>query len=202
MMMNVRHLGVLVWGLANAGLIAGIATELGPAGRRAVILPQPPVIKPAPVEFVVYPDFHLPPREKAFAVTLERPLFVPDRRKAPPIPPPPPPPPPTMKKGQFQLVGTIITDDGKAAYLREIAGGKVRQVQEGAIINGILLQQVDPDHVVLTQYDDREELILKIQPSPAKAPPAPAPGQASPAPVPARAPATFRRMPGQPLQPQ
>lgn len=191
--MNVRHLGMLAWGLANAGLVGGIATELAPVAGRAVVLPQPPVIQPAPVELVLYPDFRLPPPEKAFPVTLERPLFVPDRRKAPPIPPPPPPPPPTMKKGQFQLVGTIITDDLKAAYLRELAGGKVRQVQLGTIINGILLEQVEPDRVVLSQYDDHEELVLKIQPSPAKAAPVPAPGQ--PNPVPPRPPNTFRRVP-------
>jgi hypothetical protein len=162
--LNIWHLAWLGWGLANAGLIAGIGTALTHDERTLHPVPELPAA--APVESVAYPDFRLPAREKTFTATLERPLFVPTRSEAPPVPPPPPPPPPSMKKGQFQLLGTTITDDMRAALLREIATGRIRQVMLDRTINGLRLEQIEPDRIVFTQYDDREELVLKIQPSP------------------------------------
>lgn len=185
--LNIWHLAWLGWGLANAALLAGIGTALTHDERTLHPVPELPAA--APVESVVYPDFRLPAREKTFTATLKRPLFVPSRAEAPAVPPPPPPPPPSMKKGQFQLLGTLITDEGKIAVVREIASGKERQVYEGYTINGLQLELVEPTRIVFTQYDDREELQLKTLRSPKPAV-APAGAQAgTPAPAVSAAPA-------------
>jgi hypothetical protein len=164
---NTKRLVLLVWTVANVALLLLIGGELGWGKKLVEPMPAPVVPPSAPVNIVLPPDYRLPALEKAFAGTLERPLFVPTRRKAPP---PPPPPPPAMKKGQFQLLGTIITDEIRAAIVKEVAGAKVRQLELNQTINGLRLEQIEPDKIVFTQYDDREELPLKIQPS-SKAPP-------------------------------
>ncbi len=194
--LNLWHLAWLGWGLANAALVAGIGAALTHDERSLHAVPELPAA--APVESVAYPDFRLPVREKTFTATLERPLFVPTRSAAPPEPPPPPPPPPTMQKGQFQLLGTLITDEGKIAVVREIASGKERQIHEGYTINGLQLETVEPTRIVFTQYEDREELQLKTlrSPKPAAAPAgapagrAPAGAAGTPAPAAAAAPAS------------
>lgn len=178
-LVNIKRLALLAWALVNALLALAIGSELGWGENLHQPMPVPVVHPSAPVEIALLPDFRLPAREKTYAATLERPLFVPSRSPAPPVPPPPPPPPPTMQKGQFQLLGTTITDEVRIAIVKEVAGGKVRQIQLNQTINGLRLEQVEPDRIVFTQYDDREELRLKIQPS-LKAPP---PGQAGSVPA-------------------
>lgn len=194
---NIKRLALLVWALVNAVLVLAIGNELGWGEKLHLPMPAPVVHPSAPIEITLPPDYHLPEREKTYTATLERPLFVPSRS---PAPPPPPPPPPTMKKGQFQLLGTTITDEMKAAIVKEVAGGRVRQINLNQTINGLRLEQIGPDRAVFTQYDDREELRLKIQPSPKAAPSgqpgrAPAAGTAAPVVTPAAAPraATVRR---------
>jgi hypothetical protein len=180
-LLNIKSLTLSAWGLVNAVLLVGIGSELGWGEGLRQPLPMPEQLPSLPVAVELHPDFQLPLREKAFQQSLERPLFVPSRRKAPPPPPPPPPPRPTMQKGQFQLLGTIITDEANIAVVREIASGKERQVYQGYTVNGLLLEVVEANRIVFTQYDEREEIGLKIQPSPkaaAKAKPAAAGGQA------------------------
>ena len=129
------------------------------------------------------PEFTLPPLEQGYPETVNRPLFVVTRRPAPP-PPPPTPPKPAMQKGQFILLGAIITKDVSIALLKEKSSGKTHRVKKGKEVNGITLEKVEAGKVTLTQGDDSEELTLKINaaPKPAPAPPAPAnpPGQANP----------------------
>ncbi len=164
-LMNIRGIALLAWLLTTGTLSVFIGHELG-WGRRlqlaepARATPQPDGQIGAPL-----PDFAIAPLDKQFTDTVERPLFWPTRREPPP-PPPPVPPKPVMHKGQFQLLGTIITDEFRAAMLRELSTGKVREVTQDKLINGLRLEQVEADRIVLTQYDDREELHLKLQPSP------------------------------------
>lgn len=160
---NIKSLALLAWVLVNALLALAIGRELGWGEKLHPPMPVPVVHPSAPVEVALYPDFRLPAREKAYALTLERPLFVPSRREAPPAPPPPPPPPPTMQKGQFQLLGTIITDEMRIAIVKEISSGKERQIVQGFTINGLQLGMVEADRIVFTQYEDQEEIRLKIQ---------------------------------------
>lgn len=160
---NIKSLALLAWALVNAALVLAIGGELGWGEKLHPPMPAPVVHAAAPVEIALLPDFRLPAREKSYAQTLERPLFVPNRRKAPPVPAAPPPPPPTMQKGQFQLQGTIITDEMRVAVIKEISSGKERQVVQGYTINGIKLELVEPDRIVFTQYEDQEEIRLRIQ---------------------------------------
>jgi hypothetical protein len=162
-LINIKSLVQLVWVVINTLLALAIGRELGWGENLHQPMPVPMVHSSAPIEVALYPDFRLPAREKTYAVTLERPLFVPSRSVAPPAPPPPPPPPPSMQKGQFQLLGTIITDEMRYAVVKEIASGKERQVVQGYTINSLQLELVEVDRIVFTQYDDREEIRLKIQ---------------------------------------
>ena len=184
---------VIGWGLAYLALAGAIGMELD-WGRR--IHPPLPVPKPAPaarVNYPIQPEFTLLPLEQGFAETAARPIFSPFRRQPPP-PPPPAPPKPAMQKGQFVLLGALITKDKSIALLRDVVTGKATRVEQGKEIKGITVANVLPEKVTLTQYDDSEELVLKIQPLPkppvaaqAKPPAAaqakpPAAAQAKPAP--------------------
>lgn len=158
---NIKSLGLLIWGGVNAGLVMGIGGELEWGKNLELPISIPTAHQSEPVLITLPPDYRLPVREKSYAETLGRPLFVPTRRVSPPAPPPPPPPPPTMQKGQFLLMGTILTDELKIAVVREISSGKERQVVQGYTINGLQLEQVEPNRIVFTQYNDKEEIRLK-----------------------------------------
>lgn len=170
---NIKSLALLAWAFVNVVLALAIGRELGWGENLHQPVPKPMAHPSAPVEIALHPDFRLPAPQVAYAETLERPLFVPSRRPPPPAPPAPPPPPPAMLKGQFQLLGTIITDEMRIAVVKEVSSGKERQIVHGYTINGLQLETVEADRIVFTQYDDREEIRLKIQasPKPAATPP-------------------------------
>lgn len=119
------------------------------------------------------PAFSMPPLEVAYKESGERPLFTPTRRPAAlnlaNVP--------TMKKGQFKLSGTSISNDLTVAYLIEVASGKTVRVTKGKEINGMTMDTVEANRVVLKQGEETEELVLRTAASPpVKAVPAPAPG--------------------------
>lgn len=177
-------------------LILAIGIEIGWGRRINLPIPQPKPQKSNLSLAALQTEFVLPPLDQSFMATLERPLLTPTRRPSPPPPPPvvPPPPKPTMRKNQFTLVGVILTKGKNVALLREIANGKVLRVEQGKEINGILVAAMEKEKVTLTQWDDREELTLKIQPGQKIPQPMQAgmPGQppgAGPAPVAGQGPA-------------
>ena len=163
-LMNVRGVAILAWLLTSGAMATLIGRELGWGASLHLAVPTPPAQSTPKVNTELLPNFVLPEPEKKFTETLDRPLFVPTRRKAP-QPEAEKPPKPTMKKGQFQLLGTVITESFKAAIIKEIDSGKERQLMQGFDVNGMKLDQVEVDRIVLTQYEDREEIRLKIQPS-------------------------------------
>jgi hypothetical protein len=167
-MIEPRLAALVIWSAANAGLAAYAWSEYA----EPISAPSAVAIKTAstPVEMRVLPDFSLPKPDKKYLETLSRPLFVPSRRPAPPPPPPPPPPKPTMKKGQFQLMGVVVAPNRSFAMLKEIASGKTKSVELGQQINGIRVDIIREDRVELTQYEDREQLTLKVLPSAKGAP--------------------------------
>jgi hypothetical protein len=172
----VRAIG---WGLIYLTLAGVIGLELGWGRRIHLPLPVPKPTPPARVDYPIQPEFVLLPLEQGFAETTARPVFSPFRRP----PPPPAPPKPTMKKGQFVLLGALITKDKSIALLRDVATGKATRVERGREINGITVANIYPEKVVLTQFDDTEELVLKIQPMPKPATPTPAPPGQAPKPA-------------------
>ena len=158
------------WLLLCGGLGLGIALETN-WGRQW----HQPLADTAPAaeEFKVpqlAPPFHLSPAD-SFLESSMRPIFLSTRRPAPAAPPPDAPKP-SMKKDQFVLTGTTILPEGKFAFLLEKAGNKMRVVQEGKEINGIVVKRIEPTKVVLTQNDDQETLDLKTAKAPAGAAPA------------------------------
>lgn len=180
---NRRGARVIGWGLIYLVIAGMIGVELD-WGRR--IHPPLPVPKPAPVvrvDYPIQPEFTLLPLEQGFAETTARPMFTQVRRPPPP-PLPPEPPKPAMQKGQFVLLGALITKGKNIALLREVATGKATRVEQGREIKGITVSEVLPEKVILTQYDDTEELALKIQPAttPQETPQAKPVRQAKPAP--------------------
>jgi len=179
--------GILIfWLAALAAVLALIGWETD-WGRQLVRAPAvPAAIAPAPVELALLPDYRVEGGLEARQQTVERPVFVPTRRPAPPpVPVAQEAAKPRMQKGQFVLTGTAVVEQKSVAFLREAAGGKARTVRVGETVNGLLVAEVKPDRVRLTLGDDSEELVLvvakgprtTVQPTPATALGAPLPGQ-------------------------
>jgi hypothetical protein len=164
---DIRHIAFISWLVVDLGLGATIGRQLGWGVRVHPNLPQPEHLTPDAVNVDLPKEYSLAGLSEQFPQTVERPLFVPTRR---PPPPPPPPPKPSMHKGQFQLTGVMILPSTSYVMLREVSGGATRRVEKGQTINGILVKDVMPERVVLSQYDEIETLVLKVQASPKQVP--------------------------------
>ena len=121
--------------------------------------------------------------DQEYAETGNRPLFIPTRRPAPSAVTPATVA--AMAKGQFTLTGVTIASGMKIALLREKSSGRVIRVEEGKDVNGITVEQIDPEHVKLTQGGDQEVVQLLVTKgvaqSPAPVAAAPAAGPFAPA---------------------
>src|SRR5947208_13883136 len=111
----------LIW-LAPAIVIAlllGWETEWGHALKRVPEIA--PVGKPQPVTTALLPEYKLDGGIDARRETVERTLFNPTRRAAPP-PPQSASGPSAITRGQFVLTGTTVVGDKATAFLREVNG--------------------------------------------------------------------------------
>ena len=182
--------GILPFWLAALGTVAvliGWETDWGRQLTRAPVVPD--VAAPAPVTLALLPDDRAQDGAESRQQTVERPVFVPTRRPAPPaVSAAQEAAKPRMQKGQFVLTGTAVVEQKSVAFLRESAGGKSRSVRVGETINGLLVAEVKPDRIRLTMGEDSEELLLKVavgprttiqpaQPTAPGAPGAPTAGQ-------------------------
>lgn len=170
MMLRIPNQSYLAIGLIITILLLGIvlavevkhAQRLGidviKAGRSSSVLQIPKQL----------PEFTLQEAGSSFPDILARPLFLASRR-------------PmlsagatdqVMKKGQFILTGIAIVSDRGDVLLKDVATGKTERVKQGESVRGMRLEQVDSEKVVLAQGEEREVILLKIQP--VKAPPSPA----------------------------
>ena len=160
-------LGVLLTGTAG---VIGVETDWGRAwtgGQSSAA-----VKLSAPLDTNLLPPFalaRLSPSGDGYRETVERPLFVPTRRPAPAgsgaqM---------AMKKGQYRLAGTTVSEHISVAYLFETGTSKTFRVNKGADINGMTVDSVSATRVVLKQGDDTEELTLRISTSPRTPPPPP-----------------------------
>lgn len=156
--------GILLFWLAALGAVAvliGWETDWGRQLTRAPVVPD--VVAPAPVTLALLPDNQAEDGVQSRQQTVERPVFVPTRRPAPPaVPAAQEAAKPRMQKGQFVLTGTAVVEQKSVAFLRESAGGRSRSVRVGETINGILVAEVKPDRIRLTMGEDSEELLLKV----------------------------------------
>jgi hypothetical protein len=144
-------------------LVLGWETDWGRTLKRVPRVDAP--AQPQPVSVALLPEFTLQGAADARRDTVERTLFNPTRRPAPPAPPPAAAAP-TMPKGTFALTGTTVVDGKATAFLREVNGGKVRRVQKGETVNGMLVEDVKTDRVRLTLAGDAEEVTMKIATGP------------------------------------
>jgi hypothetical protein len=159
-----RFGAVLWWALPLAALAAllGWETDWGSAVES---IPQPAeATAPEPVVASLLPDYVIAGGVAARAETVQRTLFNPTRRPAPPMAQDGGPG--RLQRGQFALTGTTVAQGKNTAFLREVAGNKSRRVQAGETINGILVTEVAPDRVKLVLGDETEELVLKVATNP------------------------------------
>ena len=178
------NLRALLWWVAPAlafFALLGIETDWGGELHKLPAAPQ--AIEPKPVAPALLPEYQVEGGVASLNETVDRTLFNPTRRPAPPA---------TasadgdkkVQSGQFVLTGTTLAGDRSIAFLKEVAGGKARTVRKGDKINGMLVADVLPDRVRFTQGDESEELMLKVAPGPkttiAAAPPAATQTQAPP----------------------
>ena len=178
----------LVWALpfVVVALLLGWETDWGRDLRRVPPLESNVVAKP--VNVALLPEYKVDGGVDGNRETVERTLFNPTRRPAPPAVAVAAKS--TMQRGQFVLTGTTVVDQKATAFLREVSGGKSRRVSQGETVNGMLVAEVRPDRVKLRLNDDVEELVLKaaqgprttVQPAPA--PVAGQPGVVMPGTVP------------------
>ena len=165
--------------LVGALAVIGVETDWyrSPVGARSTGSST----KAPTLDTKVLPQFALAPLSPTgigYRETVERPLFIPTRRPAPlgnsaQM---------AMKKGQFRLAGTSVSEQISVAYLFETGTNKTYRVNKGADINGMTVESVFANRVVLKQGDETEELSLRTSNSPRPPPPPPQVAGASSAP--------------------
>ncbi|HLX29261.1 MAG TPA: hypothetical protein VKV24_12330 [Casimicrobiaceae bacterium] len=148
--------------------------------------PDPAPAKTAaasPVTVALLPEYRIEGGVEARKETVDRELFNPTRRPAPPATQTADGPSGPIPKGLYTLTGTTVVGNMATAFLREIKGGKSHTVRQGDTLDGTLISEVKPDHVRLSKNGDVEDLQLKIASGPKAtiqtAPPA-QPAQAQP----------------------
>jgi hypothetical protein len=208
--LGIRSGVLLAWIAAFAAVLGliGWQTDWGRQLRRAPVVPE--AAPPAPVAVALLPDYRIEGGLEARQQTVERPVFVPTRRPAPPpLPVAQEAAKPRMQKGQFVLTGTAVVDQKSIAFLREAAGGKSRSVRVGETVNGLTVADVKPDRVRLTLGDESEDLVLAVAKGPrttvqpvvaAGAPVGGQPGGAAAGGVPVPGAAPVATLPGQPVE--
>ena len=107
----------------------------------------------------ILPEFSLPDLETGFPELLARPIFSTSRRTFVAAGPEDAG---AMKKGQFVLVGVLISPRQRSALLRDVATGKTETVAQVGVVRGMTLGQVMPGRVVLRQGEESEELLLNV----------------------------------------
>ena len=129
-----------------------------------------------PPEVAAVPDESLPPVEieipeprpirfeglPSYGEIVERPLFYPDRRpeEAPEVVTAPPTAPTPEPEVELSLVGVMLTDNIRAALIRQDGTGAVARLQLGESVADWRLEQVLPRQVVLQRGSETRELML------------------------------------------
>ena len=125
----------------------------------------------------ILPEYSLSNLETGFPELLTRPVFSVSRRvfvvavEADAG---------AMKKGQFVLVGVLISPRQRSALLRDVATGKTETVAQVGVVRGMTVGQVLPGRVMLIQGDETEELLLNVQTGPKRVATLRPPGTSTP----------------------
>ncbi|MHB8495534.1 MAG: hypothetical protein ACYC9Z_01120 [Casimicrobiaceae bacterium] len=152
---------LVLWVVLFALVLAILGWETDWGDGVSLPVPGASAVAPQPVDVALMPEYAIDGGLAARKETVDRVLFNPTRRPAPPA---------TQtaggnsafQHGKYVLTGTTITGDVATAMLREVAGGKSHTVRKGDKIDGALVADVTPDSVKLTLGGDSEELQLKV----------------------------------------
>lgn len=106
------------------------------------------------------PEFRLPDAAHGFPELLARPIFQSSRRMAVD---PSASAASAMKRGQFVLVGVLVSPATSAALLRDAQTGKTETVRLGGQIRGLTLAELNAERAVLRLGAEFEELRLALQ---------------------------------------
>ena len=156
----------LVWWLVPFAIVVaalGFETDWGRSLDQ--VAPVRATAPAQPVTVALMPEYRLEGGLDARKDTVDRVLFNPTRRPAPPATQTATGPS-SMKRGQFTLTGTTVVGNTATAFLREVNGGKARSVRKGETLNGMTVAEVTTDRVRLKQGDEFEDLQLKIAAGP------------------------------------
>jgi len=170
------HFRAALWWLVPlVGLLAMLGWEVRWGSGLRIHPPAEAPLEPKPVTTALLPEYVIAGGVAARSETVARTLFNPTRRPAPVAVAEVAKP--RMVRGQFTLMGTTLAGDRSLAFLKETSGGKSRTVKQGDMINGMLVAEVKPDRVKLTQADDFEEITLRVVTNPKPTPQPVNPGQ-------------------------
>lgn len=178
--------GTLVWVIAFAIVLAILGFETGWGDGLSLPVPVPAASTPKPVDVALMPEYRIAGGVDARRETVERVLFNPTRRPAPPATAQAGGANAKLDKGQYVLTGTTIDGPVAAAVLKEVKTGKSHVVRKGEKIGDLTVAEVTPEKVRLKLGGEFEELDLKIAAGPkttvqpAAAVAAPVPGQPLP----------------------
>ncbi|MCL2297770.1 MAG: hypothetical protein FWC38_06305 [Proteobacteria bacterium] len=176
--MSLRTLTIIGSALALLLLIT-LAWEVDRGRKLRKQLPAP-VVAANPLEITLLPEFKTSELHER-RETVERPLFVPTRRPAPP-PDAVEKEPSKVERGLFVLSGTAIQGQTRIAFLRNARDNKPKTVRVGDVVEGMSVSVITADKVILTAGGQEEELLLKVASGPKGAVtpaaiPQPQPGQ-------------------------
>lgn len=138
--------------------------KIPPAARAAGLAVAAVLVAASPAlgQSAGRPLFELPPIE-SFSETVERPLFLPDRR------------PPAIEEtqegaddvesGLFTLVGIIVSPTQRIALVKVRGSQTVLQLSEGQQANGWTVLQIRPEEVIFESNDKTETIeLIDIRP--------------------------------------
>ncbi len=154
-------------GLATSLLLAGVIWALAEHAygiyrltrdEAIVIAPLPMMVDggPLPAE----PILALPTIEDLYAI-IERPIFSQSRRPVEVIAEvPEPSPAPTL---EIDLVGVVIWQTERFAFVRSKQDNSIIKINEGANVAGWVAIGIGPEHVLFRQGDREQELRLSYK---------------------------------------
>lgn len=148
--------------LAMLALVIGGGAWLSMRAQAGTPEATPAPVAAQPYSLALLPEYQAGVPAPAASDVVDRTLFNPTRRPAPPAVVVAESAKPKMQKGQFALSGTMMIDNIVMAFLRESQGGKSRRVRQGESLNGMTVVEIKPDRVRLALGDESEDLVLKV----------------------------------------
>lgn len=132
---------LLGWEIKQGGLPGGAADQQHPVTATAITARAPPEPRTEDRE---------PAYRPSVAVTTPKPAPVTEQ------------PPASPQRGRIVLLGTTIADDARFAFVRDVSGAGSQVVRKGDRVNGLLVTEIQPDRLELTDGSTSQEVILEV----------------------------------------